>query len=197
VVGYAQDRFGSRPTYCFFMGWLCFSIFISVFAPSLPVLAFGEAMSGISWGVFQVLTTTYACEVVPTVLRAYATSYVSLCWGIGILLSSGVLRAVVNLQGTNGYRLPFALQWIWQLPLAIGAFFAPESPWNAVRRGKIDSARLSLMRLRGDSPNKRQEVEATIAYIRHTNELELAETEGANYLDCFKGTNLRRTEIVC
>lgn len=31
--------------------------------------------------------------------------------------------------------------------------------------------------------------------MRHTNELEKAEVAGTTYLDCFKGTNLRRTEI--
>jgi MFS transporter, SP family, general alpha glucoside:H+ symporter len=54
MTSFAQDRFGCRPTYMFFMGWLSIAIFITVFAPSLPVLAFGEAMCGISWGVFQV-----------------------------------------------------------------------------------------------------------------------------------------------
>jgi SP family general alpha glucoside:H+ symporter-like MFS transporter len=38
----------------FFMAWMTVTIFIPVFAPSLPVLAFGEAMCGVSWGVFQV-----------------------------------------------------------------------------------------------------------------------------------------------
>lgn len=33
--------------------------------------------------------------------------------------------------------------------------------------------------------------------MRHTNELENEMTAGASYLDCFKGTDLRRTEIVC
>lgn len=51
---YAQDRFGCRPTMMFFMAWMTVMIFIPVFAPSLPVLAFGEAMCGVSWGVFQV-----------------------------------------------------------------------------------------------------------------------------------------------
>jgi MFS transporter, SP family, general alpha glucoside:H+ symporter len=37
-----------------FMAWMAAFIFIPVFAPNLPVLAFGEAMCGISWGVFQV-----------------------------------------------------------------------------------------------------------------------------------------------
>lgn len=33
--------------------------------------------------------------------------------------------------------------------------------------------------------------------MRHTNELEKEVTEGTSYLDCFRGTNLRRTEITC
>ena len=57
-TSFAQDRYGCRPTYLFFMAWMCAVIFIAVFAPSLPVLAFGEAMSGISWGVFQVRAQT-------------------------------------------------------------------------------------------------------------------------------------------
>ena len=49
-----QDRFGSRHTMMFFMVWLVGAIFIPFFAPSLPVLAVGEALCGIPWGVFQV-----------------------------------------------------------------------------------------------------------------------------------------------
>ena len=35
-------------------------IFIPVFSPSLSVLAFGEAMCGVSWGVFQVNISSQA-----------------------------------------------------------------------------------------------------------------------------------------
>lgn len=119
-----------------------------------------------------------------------------MCWGAGILLSSGVVRAVAGLQGDFGWRLPFALQWIWPVPLLIGAYLAPESPWNSVRRGKIDEARRSLMRLRQDTPDKETEVNASLAYIRHTTALEQAETANSSFIECFQGTNLRRTEIV-
>lgn len=119
-----------------------------------------------------------------------------MCWGGGILLSSGVVRAVTGLEGDMGWRLPFILQWVWPVPLFIGTYFAPESPWNAVRRGKFDQAKKSLMRLRQDTPGKESEVEATFAYIRHTTELEKAETANAGFFECFRGTNLRRTEIV-
>ncbi|KAJ3546749.1 hypothetical protein NM208_g1857 [Fusarium decemcellulare] len=41
------------------------------------------------------------------------------------------------------------------------------------------------------------EVEASLAYIQHTTALEKAETHDATFLDCFRGTNLWRTEINC
>lgn len=197
INAWAQDRFGCRPTMMFFMAWLIVVIFIPVFAPSLPVLAFGEAMCGIPWGVFQTLSTAYASEVVPTVLRPYVTAWVCMCWGAGILLSSGVVRAVVNVQGDWGWKLPFCCQWVWPIPLIIIAYLAPESPWNCVRRGKFEQARRSLMRLASDSSEKEREVNAQLAYIRYTTDMEKAETEGATFLDCFRGTNLRRTEINC
>lgn len=197
INGWAQDRFGSRRTLMFFLTWMALMIFIPVFAPSLPVLAFGEAMCGISWGVFQVLSTSYASEVVPTVLRPYVTAYVCMCWGAGILLSSGIVRAVASIPGDMAWRLPFALQWMWPVPLFIAAYFAPESPWNAVRREKYDVAKQSLMRLRQDTPDKERDVDAALAYITYTTKLEKSETESASFLECFQGANLRRTEINC
>ena len=119
-----------------------------------------------------------------------------MCWGAGILFSSGVIRGSANLQGDVGWRFPFAMQWVWPLPLFIAAYYAPESPWNCVRRGKIEEATRSLMRLTEDSPEKEEEVEAALAYIQYTTEMEAAETENASIFECFRGTNLRRTEIV-
>lgn len=129
-------------------------------------------------------------------LRPYVTAYVCMCWGAGILLSSGVVRAVAGVQGDLGWRLPFAIQWVWPIPLFIAAYLAPESPWNAVRRDQFDVARKSLIRLRQDSPDKEREVEASVAYLRYVTELEKAETASASFIECFRGTNLRRTEIV-
>ncbi|KAH8173569.1 sugar transporter domain-containing protein [Sarocladium implicatum] len=195
VNGWAQDRFGCRPTIIFFMLWLAVFIFVPVFSQTLAVLCVGQIFCGIGFGVFQTLTTSYACEVVPTVLRPYVTAYVCMCWGAGILLSSGTVRATLTIDGDWAWRLPFCLQWIWPIPIALGAYLAPESPWNSVRRGKMDEARKSLIRLRQKGPDAEAEVEASLAYIIHTTNLEMAETEGGRFIDCFRGTNLRRTEI--
>ena len=52
------------------------------------------------------------------------------------------------------------------------------------------------MRLSQDVPDKERQVEATLAYIKHTTQLEKEETANASFWECFQGTNLRRTEIV-
>ena len=40
-------------------------------------------------------------------------------------------------------------------------------------------------------------VEDTLAMIIHTNELEIQQTAGTSYWHCFKGVDLRRTELTC
>lgn len=80
--------------------------------------------------------------------------------------------------------------------MIIGAWFAPESPWNSVRRGQLEEARNSIRRLRQSATTEVDDVESVLAYIVYTTQVEEAETSGSTYLDCFKGTNLRRTEIV-
>lgn len=82
-------------------------------------------------------------------------------------------------------------------PLIIGIYFAPESPWWLVRKGRIEQAKKSLLRLTSSKTDPTFDATETIDMIRHTTELEKDMTSGASYLDCFKGVNLRRTEIVC
>ena len=95
------------------------------------------------------------------------------------------------------YRIPYSLQWMWPPFLLVGIFLAPESPWWLVRKGRIADAKKALLRL--TSLNKETEFDAdeTIAMMVHTTALEEKITKGASYLDCFRGTDLRRTEIVC
>jgi len=48
---------------------------------------------------------------------------------MGQFIASGVLRAVLTREDQWAYRIPFAIQWMWPLPILIGCIFAPESPW--------------------------------------------------------------------
>lgn len=60
--------------------------------------------------VFQTLTTSYASEVAPVALRGYLTTWVNACWGIGQLISLGVLRGLLHRTDQWGWRIPYAIQ---------------------------------------------------------------------------------------
>ena len=137
----------------------------------------------------------------PVPLRCYLTTYVNLCWVIGQFISSGVLRGLLptgpNAANASEYafRIPFAIQWIWPVPIIVGCFLAPESPWWCVRKGNVEGAKHSVRRLTSAKRNPGFSVDDTVAMMVHTNELEKDISSGTSYWDCFKGIDLRRTEI--
>ncbi|OCL11723.1 general alpha-glucoside permease [Glonium stellatum] len=197
INGIVAERFGYRKTIIGALSLVTAFIFIVFFAQTLPTLLIGEILLGVPWGVFQTITTTYAAEVCPVALRAYLTTYVNLCWVMGQLIASGVLRAMVTRNDNWGYKIPFALQWLWPVPLIVGVLFAPESPWWLVRKERREEARNVLCRLTSKDRNADFNIDDTIAMMAHTNALEKAHSAGTSYSDCFKKTDLRRTEIVC
>ncbi|KAK9358964.1 hypothetical protein V1504DRAFT_441685 [Lipomyces starkeyi] len=101
-------------------------------------------------------------------LRAYLTTYVNLCWVFGQFIASGILRGMLSRSDEWSYRMPFCIT----------------SPWWLVRKGRNEEAGKSLAHCRYDG-------------MIHTNEIEKNMSQGTSYWDCFRGTNLRRTEISC
>ncbi|KAI1164766.1 general alpha-glucoside permease [Nemania serpens] len=197
IAGVVSERWGYRWTILSALIAVTGFIFFPFFAGNLTVFLVGELFQGMAWGVFQTMTVAYAAEVCPIPLRHYLTSYVNLCWIIGQFISSGVLVGLVNRTDVWGYKIPFAVQWVWPIPIAIGTYLAPESPWWCIRYDKKDRAEESLKRLARSSGFSQREADATLALMVYTNEMEKQSTVGTSYRDCFKGANLRRTEIVC
>ncbi|KAJ4269719.1 hypothetical protein NW762_001387 [Fusarium torreyae] len=197
INGWISERFGYRYTVMACL--VCVAGFTTIFftAQNIQALLVAEILCGIPWGIFQTLTITYASEVCPVALRGYLTTYVNFCWGLGQEIGIGVIHAMLKRDDEWAYRIPYALQWMWPLPLCIGIFFAPESPWWLVRRGREQEAKESLLRLTSLDRETDFDADETIAMMVHTTALEEKITAGASYWDCFKGTDRRRTEIVC
>ncbi|KAL1405339.1 hypothetical protein Q8F55_008970 [Vanrija albida] len=191
--GILSDRFGYKKTMIGSLIIMIGFIFILFFAKNIQMLLAGEILCGIPWGIFQTLTTAYASEVSPVALRPYLTAYVNLCWVIGQFIASGVLRGMLDVDGQWAYRLPFALQWVWPVPILIGCLWAPESPWWEVRHGNLDAARHVVRRLNTNPTD--EFVESQVAMMVHTNALEKSMSAGTQYWDCFKGVDTRRTMI--
>ncbi|KAI1471309.1 sugar transporter [Daldinia caldariorum] len=197
IAGVLSERWGYRWTLISALVAVTAFIFFPFFANSLTVFLVGELFQGMAWGVFQTITVAYAAEVCPVPLRHYLTSYVNLCWIIGQFISSGVLAGLEGRHDEWGYKIPFSLQWIWPIPIAIGTYLAPESPWWCVRHNYKERAEKALKRLARSSGFTQRDADAAMALMVYTDEMEKRVSEGTRYWDCFKGTDLRRTEIVC
>jgi SP family general alpha glucoside:H+ symporter-like MFS transporter len=128
-------------------------------------------------------------------IRPYLTAYTNMCFAVGQFISAGVLQSLINRPDKWSYKIPYAIQWLWPAPLMVAAFFMPESPWWLVRHGRYEQAERNVKRImaKSEHPNAKN----VVAMMIHTNNIEKEITEGHSYLDCFRGTDLRRTEISC
>ncbi|KAF5236105.1 hypothetical protein FAUST_6715 [Fusarium austroamericanum] len=211
LAGWASDRYGYKMTTVGALVLMIAFVFVLFFAPNIKILVLGEILcgmylsvdykytfadlTGIPWGAFQSVTPAYASEVAPVVLRPYLTTFINMCWVIGQFFAAAVNKGSVGRGDEWAYRIPFGVQWVWPVPILAGVIFAPESPWWHVRKGNRTAAKKSLLRLTSpQQPNFN--ADETIAMIEHTNEMEKNLKEGTSYRDCFKGVDLRRTEIV-
>ena len=190
-AAYPMDYFGRKLTFAVCVVFIAGIIFIQFFARAIQVLLVGELIGGLVLGMFVVIAPAYASEVCPMALRGHLTSFVNLCFVIGQLLANGITDGTEKLNNHWAYSIPFAVQWFWVLVLLPGMMFIPESPWWLVRKDRLQDAEKSLRRLASSKVN----VSATLAFIRETDRLEQELESGTSYLDCFKGVNLRRTEI--
>ncbi|CAO1629213.1 unnamed protein product [Parajaminaea phylloscopi] len=198
IVGVTSEKFGYKKTMLVALVFSTLFVFIPFFAASLPVLLVGQILQGVPWGVFQTLTTTYAADIAPLQLRGILTTYNNLCWVIGQLIAQGILKGCLDRTDKWAYKIPYALQWIWPVPIMIACLFAPESPWWLIRQGRNEDAEKSLKALASKSAGLTSErAAAKINEMKLTSELEKQTEEGSKYIDCLKGTNLRRTEIGC
>lgn len=191
VAGYPMELFGRKLTFFACVVLTGCLIFIQFFARSLAVLLVGELLGGLVLGCFVVIAPTYASEVCPMAIRGHLTSFVNLCFVIGQLLGNGVTAGTSKIDDHWAYSIPFALQWFWCAILIPGMYWVPESPWWLVRKGRLDDAEKTLQRL----ASKTVDVKATLAAIVETDRFERELETGSTYWDCFKGSNLRRTEI--
>ncbi|OLN88135.1 Maltose permease MAL31-like protein 1 [Colletotrichum chlorophyti] len=194
--GLLVERFGQKIALVGSLFVLAGCIFITFFAVNRVMLMLGQIACGLPWGVFASSAPAYASEVLPLTLRVYLTTWTNMCFIIGQLIAAGILAGLIPLRDQWSFRIPFALQWAWPVVLIPLLVFAPESPWHLVRKGRVDEAEASLSRLQRRKVNN-LDVKYRLKEIQDTNDLEEKHQTGTSYWDCFRGVELRRTEIAC
>ncbi|OJJ94631.1 hypothetical protein ASPACDRAFT_1877506 [Aspergillus aculeatus ATCC 16872] len=154
----------------------------------------GKMITGAAIGAGMAAGTSYASEVAPLQLagpiQASLVLFVVFMQGVGL----GLVRVFVPHTETQAFRNVFAIQWAVGSLALVGFALTPESPVYLIRRGKVEQAKKVLGRIYSMHSN----AEDRIAYLIQTmvEEQSRASNEAASYLDCFRGTNLKRTLTV-
>jgi hypothetical protein len=108
---------------------------------------------------------------------------------MGQLTANLVLKGTSTLSSTLAYKIPFSLQFFFPLILLLFLPFALESPWYLARTSQNSLALTTLSRLGYHSPSD------TLSIITKTILHDQSKAKSTSYLDRFKGSDLRRTEI--
>lgn len=196
------ERLGYKKTVILMVLFSATLVAIPFFAQTVPTLAAGFLLQGIPWGVFQVVSPTYASEVASVQLRPILTTWNNLCWVIGQFLAAAVAFIFFNNMTEHAFRIPTAIQWVFTAILLVVIGFAPESPYWYLKKNRVADARKAIVKLvRKGSPALAEE---KLALMLHTLAQE-AKQESAEvatgmrkYLGLFNNSvDARRTEIAC
>ncbi|KAK6212140.1 hypothetical protein QIS74_10094 [Colletotrichum tabaci] len=196
IGGVFQDRYGRRASLAVgsFLSAIGVAVcFVSNLSPDIHtrrgVFLAGKGFQGGAIGMVMTTSQTYMSEILPPNLRGPLLAFFPIFTLLGQLTGAAVIFACMNME--NGYTICFASQWPFSaLPLLM-AFLIPESPTHLLRRNQDDKARKAQAKLGvpGADP------EDTLEAIRRNIEHERRQTD-ANYVDSFRGVNLRRTLII-
>ncbi|KAI9842602.1 MAG: hypothetical protein M1837_007040 [Sclerophora amabilis] len=190
-AGYPLEKIGRKWTFAICCVVSCAAVALQTSSQSKPPILVAELINGVVLGAYLVIAPTYISEVTPVVFRGIGAAFINLSFIIGQLVASGILAGTQARPDRWSYGIPFACQWIFPIGALIALPFCPESPWWLVRKGRIMESEKSLKHLTHASVDKA----SLLANIQRTTQVEIAEAESMRFIDCLKGTDLRRTII--
>ncbi|KAK9887172.1 hypothetical protein WA026_020626 [Henosepilachna vigintioctopunctata] len=150
-TGFVCDLIGRKKTLLaisipFIIGWL-----LILFSKSVIYLYLGRLISGMGFGASCVAAPIYISEISEKQIRGTLGSYFQL------MIASGILASYV--AGTFMAPLSFTIFCAGLPFLFIIVFLCqPESPVFLMKKGLIDEARCSLIRLRGSEADVTEEL---------------------------------------
>ncbi|CRK38704.1 hypothetical protein BN1723_004435, partial [Verticillium longisporum] len=190
-ASFLADRYGSKPIILLAAVINIVSVGIEFGATSLAMFFVGKMFNFLAIGALLNLCTAYIADVAPLAIRASAIGFCNLSQCIGPFIAAIMSNYTAKWDTDWSWKALVAAQWGFAAVALVGQIFMPESPVYLVRMGKMTAAQKSLERMYSDPQDAKGHL--------HRISLTLEEAELSNtgsYIDCFRGTNLRRT-LIC
>lgn len=118
-------------------------------AINVAMLIVGRVLLGVGVGFGNQAVPLYLSEMAPANLRGALNIGFQLATTIGILIANLVNYGTNKIKGGYGWRISVALAAVPAGIMTIGALFLPDTPNSLIERGKLDTARKVLQKVRG------------------------------------------------
>ena len=168
VFGHFGDRVGRKATLVaslltmgistVVIGLLPGYATIGIFAPLLLALArFGQGLGlGGEWGGAALLSV----ENAPQGKKAFYSSGVQVGYGVGLLLSTGLVSLISSLTSDQQF-----LSWGWRLPFLFSVVLVLIALW--IRNGMAESQEFEAQQSQDNAPQMKKRLPVVEALLRH------------------------------
>ncbi|KAJ5289250.1 uncharacterized protein N7443_009503 [Penicillium atrosanguineum] len=195
AAGYCNAYIGRKKTIVVLSVISIIGVVIQCAVPSYWGLIVGRTINGISMGMEANVIPTYSAELAPPAIRGSLVNFYQWWQIVGNIISASCIYGTSkHLTGQWQYKPVMIAQASVPLILICGVWFMPESPRWLLMKNRHEDAKSALASFRkGKASPSDVSLELSLIQTALEEQRELAAT--TTYLDCFRGSNLRRTLI--
>ncbi|RDW88146.1 MFS general substrate transporter-27 [Coleophoma cylindrospora] len=189
-----SKRLGRKPCFILLACVAIVGILIQATAQhSYWQILVGRIINSLSMGIICNVVPLYQTECAPPAIRGAAINFYQFWQLFGALLSTIINYACQHRTDQWAYRTIIVVQFIIPAILFAGAFFLPDSPRWLLIQGRQEEATEVMLWLRKKTP--KDLVVEEMRLIEISIEEQRTQHYAASYIDCFRGSNRRRTLI--
>lgn len=162
--------------------------------PHYAVMVVGRCIMGLAVGFAATFSISFWSEIAPAQMRGVIVIFYQFFLNIANFIGSCIDQGTHGILNGWAYRAPLLTMMAPALLMIGLVWLVPESPRYLVTRDRNEKARANLRKIRGESYTNAEidaEIEATIKFTALERQIDAS----TSYLDCFRGTDRRRTLI--
>ncbi|RFU23719.1 hypothetical protein B7463_g12619, partial [Scytalidium lignicola] len=196
LAGPVISKFGRRGSIVMIVVVGLIGMVIQNAVPNYWGVMAGRTINAVSMGIEINNIPMYMSELSPPAIRGSLVNLFSWWEMGGVLVAKGIVFGSVADHGSTewSWRIVLLVQMVFPLLMLVVIFFMPESPRWLILHDRHDDAKKALTYIRKGVATPEEvdeELRLTQEAVREQDDLHRV----ATYMDCFKGSNGRRTMI--